>query len=379
VSPRTVIVMPTYFPESYGGAEQQARRFSQVLLGLGASVTILAPRINPSSPVRDKEGDVNVRRFRVFRPPNLGGRYFFSFLLWSAWILAWLVGNRRNYDVIHVFHGRLHAVPAVLAGALLRKPTIVKLGRGGDHFDLTLLRGKKVVGPFMAGIVGRFTTGFVANSLQIGTDLEKFGIEKPRVHLIANGINISEQSASVAGEARRLISLGRLDPEKNMTAMIESFARLDVADAELTIVGDGICRAELETAAKTLGVSERVHFVGAVDNVFPYLLNSDYFVSTSESEGMSNALLEAMSCGVVPIVTDVSGASDIVQDQVSGFLVPAGGDFATVLTAACRLPEPSRQAMAQRARQVIESRFSMARIARDHLALYDKLLLKEMR
>src|SRR5262245_2494145 len=74
-SMRILLVLPTYFPESYGGAEQQTRRFARVLVERGAFVTIIAPRLSRSTPQRSAIDGVPIQRLRLRAAPNLGGRH----------------------------------------------------------------------------------------------------------------------------------------------------------------------------------------------------------------------------------------------------------------------------------------------------------------
>src|SRR5512134_3983002 len=141
---RVVMVLPTYLPESFGGAEQQCRKLCRALDDLGVEVTIVAPRLHASTAAREVHGRTTIERLRVRRAPNLGGRHLASFLAWSIKLARWLYTERHRYDVIHVVHGRLHAVPAAVAGRLLGKPTIIKIGRGGAHFDLKIVREKRL-------------------------------------------------------------------------------------------------------------------------------------------------------------------------------------------------------------------------------------------
>ena len=111
-------------------------------------------------------------------------------------------------------------------------------------------------------------------------------------------------------------------------------------------------------------------------DVTPYLREADIYVSTSVSEGMSNALLEAMSHGVMPVVSGVSGADDLVEEGVGGLVFPPGD--ATALTA--RLEETlamrpaRRRAMGEAARAAARGHFSLDRVAEQHLALYRGVL-----
>ncbi len=159
--------------------------------------------------------------------------------------------------------------------------------------------------------------------------------------------------------------------------MIRGFARLtDKSRVRLAIVGDGDCRAKLEALAAELQVGHCVTFTGAVRDVASVLAESDIFVSTSRSEGMSNALLEAMSFGVVPLVSRVSGASEIVEEGGCGLLF-APGDldaFAARLEELLALPLETRQAFAARARAIVAEKYGIEQIAQRHVALYRQVL-----
>lgn len=159
------------------------------------------------------------------------------------------------------------------------------------------------------------------------------------------------------------ISVGRLVPQKRVDLVIEAFARLEDLDAwSLEILGDGPERPALEAAAERLGIGGRVRFHGHVDP-FPHLYAADIFVLFSDFEGMPNALLEAMACGVVPIVGDATpGPLEFVVDDQTGLVVPAGD--LDRLTRAMRLlavDELGRTRLAAAARQ------RMGELAFDHV------------
>jgi glycosyltransferase involved in cell wall biosynthesis len=377
--PRIVMVLPTYLPESFGGAAQQTRRLAQALAGRGAAVTLLAPRVKGTTPAREEEGPVIVRRFRLHAAPNLGGRHFDSFAWWCLCISSWLWRNRRSYDLIYVVHGRLHAFPAALAGRRLHKPVVVKPGRGGEaSFDLSVVRRKRLLGSFFARSIARNTTAWVANSREIAADLLRWGVPWERIHPIPNGIDIPEDGRPPASNGLvRFLSMGRLDSEKGVDQTIRAFAALPAdAPARLTVLGDGPCRPELEALGRRLGQERRIAFTGEVGDVTPYLKEADIYVSTSVSEGMSNALLEAMSSGVMPVVSRVSGADDLVEEGVSGLVFPPGDEtaLATRLEKSLAMTVEERRATGEAAREAIRARFSLETVAERHLTLYCELI-----
>jgi glycosyltransferase involved in cell wall biosynthesis len=375
-TPRVAMVLPTYLPESFGGAEQQTRKLARALSELGVQITILAPRLKRGTPRREKDGDVSIVRFPLRRAPNLGGRHSLSFLSWCLQIGFWLVRSRRAYDVIHIVHGRLHALPAVLAGRWLRKPVIVKLGRGGDHFDLISVRSKFLYGPSFARLIAHHTTTWIANSAEIATDLKTAGIVPEQIFEIPNGVELPELPSRQWRSERRFLYLGRFDSEKALDHMIWGFAALPAgASASLTLAGRGACEDELKTLVSEFGLDSRVVFLPPVADIAPLFGAADFFLSTSLSEGQSNAMLEAMAFAVPPVVSRVSGTADTVTDGTSGITFPAGDDIAylAALKRALSMNEDDYRAMAAAARATAEAKFAMGTVATLYLDIYRRI------
>jgi glycosyltransferase involved in cell wall biosynthesis len=376
--PSILLVLATYMPESFGGAEQQSRKLALALGQLGLRVNVLAPRLLSSTPKWEREGPVSFWRLRLRQAPNLGGRHMASAVAWTIKLFWWMFRHRREYDLIHIMHGRLHALPAIYAGVILGKPTLVKIGRGGsEHFDLDVISRKRFLGPWYARALVRHADAYVANSREIIEDLRRWGVPSARIHQIPNGVEIGADYTHLPSSVVRFVYLGRLDPEKAIDLMIRGFARLsDRSRVRLSLVGDGDCREELERLVDELQLGECIRFRGAVQEVSTEYMQSDVFVSTSLSEGMSNALLEAMSFGVMPLVSRVSGASEIVEDYRSGVLF-APGDldaFASKLEEVVAMSPETRQALAAIGRTTVSERFGIDSVARRHVALYRDLI-----
>jgi glycosyltransferase involved in cell wall biosynthesis len=256
---------------------------------------------------------------------------------------------------------------------------VVKPGRGGEaSFDLSVVRRKRLLGSVFARSIARNTTAWVANSEAIAADLTRWGVPSERVHAIPNGVEIPDD---VGRQSRNgvvhFVSMGRLEAEKAVEQTIRAFAALPAdAPAQLTILGDGPCRPELEALSRRLGQERRIVFTGAVGDVTPYLEEADVYVSTSVSEGMSNALLEAMSSGVMPVVSRVSGAEDLVEQGVSGLLFPPGDETALAarLEKSLAMTAERRRATGEAAREAIRARFSLETVVERHLTLYRNLI-----
>lgn len=117
-----------------------------------------------------------------------------------------------------------------------------------------------------------------------------------------------------------LVLVGRLSRVKRVDVLIEAVARLGVP-VRAAIVGDGPDRDELVALAEARGVTDRVDFVGWQQDVHAWLKRSRVFVLTSESEGLSQAMVQAMLCALPVVVSDVGDLGDLVRDGSNGYLV----------------------------------------------------------
>lgn len=130
-----------------------------------------------------------------------------------------------------------------------------------------------------------------------------------------------------AGRIRKIITVGRLAPQKNHKLLIDAF--YDVyqhnKDISLTIYGEGSMQVELESYINNFGLTEVISLPGRTKNIISELLKHDLFILSSDFEGMPNALMEAMALGLPVISTDCdTGPSELIEDEHNGLLVPVG-------------------------------------------------------
>ena len=365
-------------PESYGGSENQTLRLAISLKNHNINSFILAPKIKKNTPLESLEKNIPVKRFKLNNLPNLGGRNIFSFLMWSIKLIYWLKKNSNKFDIIHIIHGRLHSVPAIFAAKILKKPVLIKLGRGGkEYFDINAVNKKKVIGKFFSKYILKNTTGWIANSKMIETDLKDHGIKDKLIHKIYNGIDIDKIRINKFHKNKTFLVIGRLGEEKKCEQIIRVFSQLsENLNVKLIFLGDGPLEEDLLKMTKQLKQSHRIFFKGAVKNVGEYLIDSDFYVSASQSEGMSNSLLEAMSLGIPAITSNVSGVNDIVFDNENGFIFEPNDEkfFYEKIIKAINCNEEKYTNMSRLASEHMLKNFSINLIAKKHIELYSSFI-----
>jgi glycosyltransferase involved in cell wall biosynthesis len=178
-------------------------------------------------------------------------------------------------------------------------------------------------------------------------------------------------------EGAKLIGLvARLDPVKGHRYFVEAASLVAAVEPEahFLLVGDGSLRREIEEQAARLGVGARVHLLGDRRDAALIAAGFDVAVSSSLSEGLPNAVMEAMAAGAPVVATAVGGTAELVIDGATGFLVPpADADaLARRILDALRNPESSARMAAQGRRRIL-GQFGMRRMVESVERLYDEI------
>jgi glycosyltransferase involved in cell wall biosynthesis len=208
-------------------------------------------------------------------------------------------------------------------------------------------------------------------TILIGVDTEKFqplpGDKKLRYSL---GIGMSQPI---------VISTRSLYPIYNVGTLIKSIPLIlkEIPEAKFIIAGKGKQQGHLEKLAQELGVSSSVRFIGWVahDRLPEYLALADVYVSTSLSDGASNSLLEAMACGIVPVVTDIPANRGWVTDGENGFVVPPGDTAALAERIVYLIKNKEiRETFGKIGREIVKQRAEYAREMEKMEMIYQGLL-----
>ena len=382
--PPRICMVSFYFHPEYSGSSIQALNLSTALRQHGCESFIVSANLS-GSPEHELFQGIPVHRRPVLRARDA---QIPSFWLSLAWFL---VRRRHEYDLIHA-HGTLQHTIAGLIGRLVGKPSILKVAMADS--DLAFERQGRLWGTINSLLVARFSQ-FIATTEAIQHEFERRQLDTGRVSLIPNGVDTSRYAPVSPAERallRRKLGLpagplvtfvGIVTRRKNLDGIARIWRRL--ADrglgGHLAIVGpvpggetDPFYR-ELLDFIRREGLESSVSFVGHKPDPLSYLQASDAFLFPSRQEGMPNAVLEAMACGLPCLVSSGAGTDRIITEGVNGFLRDLDDEdgFADALE---RLFVQSdlRERIGAAARRTIVELYSLKAIAARYMSLYQDLL-----
>jgi glycosyltransferase involved in cell wall biosynthesis len=276
----------------------------------------------------------------------------------------------RECDVLRVMQ-MYGALPAIIAKLLYRTPFV---GTYGYRYQVNARsRGMRLRANLLelrAWLGLKLATKVIVTTEKLGAYVGNF-VPASRIALIPNGVDTTVfHPADIRPERteRVVVYVGRLSREKNLLMLIDAVAQIQDSLTRLLLVGEGELRGELEQYAATRGIS--CEFKGIVPNAqLPDVLNNaDVFVLPSLREGHPKVLLEAMSCGLLCVGTDVPGIREVLQDGETGLLSGLSADSLAEKLALVLADRRMAGRMARNARRMIE----------DHFAL-DTLLAQEIK
>ena len=237
------------------------------------------------------------------RPDVVGG-----FHLLVNGMLAILVGRLTGARSLYVCGGG--AREAAGGGYACENKIFGRLGGPDDVIERQLLRAVS-----QADIV-------VARGQRTIDFFEKKGV-KTRFYIVPAGIDGS-RFKPVQGEKKYDLSLmGRLTEIKRVDTYLRAIALVarQLPEVRAAVIGDGPLLASLETLAQELGITGNVDFLGHRDDVDVLLPEARIFVLTSDSEGLSQAMIQAMLCGLPAVVSDVGDLKELIEEGENGYLV----------------------------------------------------------
>jgi len=310
-------------------------------------------------------------------------------LTYMATLGIYLLLHRREFDIIHV-HQALHPafVSTLVGKQILRKPIVVKTASSGVTNDANQLR-QVPFGTFQLKYLLKHMDCLVSVAKFGGDEFKEIGFPETKIEYIPNGVALPHERI-IVNEVKKVLTTARLSKEKGIDILVRAWA--DVVQQEknlkLIIIGNGPLEGELKKLCKTLGMAELVEFAGLVQNAKERLKNADLFVLPSRAEGLSNALLEAMSYGLPCIATNVGGDVELIGGDNHNKIMR--GEFMRAKNGLLVNPDDvegiskamlyfirnrtERREMSNRGRLYIGKNYSIDLIADKYIELYQRML-----
>lgn len=420
-NPRIYITIGTFHPV-VGGAEKQALMQARSLRERGYAASIITFRHNKAWSAHETIEGVPIIRVagmllgrRGKLPRFLQKLVYPVALLVMGWAL-WQ--HRRRYDILHVYQLTLLALPSALVCRLTGTPMVIA-ARSADSGMTAKSRNKAslIAGPLDAtppwlqvdadaknngdlkdlerlgkplvqltrSLLQSINARVIVLSSRMQSYLTAHDFHLPGTQCIPNGVDISRftpLSAPLEERAQVVICVARLCYQKGVDVLLQAWhlVHKQAPQARLIIVGGGPIQTELERLAQSLDILGSVEFAGTQSDMQAQLRRGGLAVLPSRWEGMPNAVLEAMACGMPCVATRVSGSEDIILHGVNGLLVEPEDYQGMAQALLALLGDPGLvQKYGRAARTTIERHYSLEHITDVYIELYRSIANRRWR
>jgi len=370
---RVVMLIHSYHP-LVGGAERQLGAVAPLLGKQGIEVHILTRRHKGLKKLETIDG-VPVHRLPIPGPKPMAALFYI--------ISALLLIRKIQPDIMHAHELYSTTTTAIAAKLLMGIPVVVTPHLSGPRGDVQRLKSK-IFGSLRMALFCKKVDIFTVISNEIRSELKNAGVPQEHCVSIPNGVDTAhfkpltqrqkETIRSRLGFSKsdllvvyigRLVSVKRVDNLISIWPPIKSHFPM----ATLLILGGGAEKDRLRSLA-----GDGIRFLGSDKDVVKYLQMADLFVLPSSAEGLSVALLEALSCGLPAVVTRVGGSVDIIRHAENGWLIPPEDPPALKEAILTLLGDAAlRSRLGEKARKEVQRRFSIALMVERLKMLYHSL------
>lgn len=289
----------------------------------------------------------------------------------------------QQVDVLQTIHTASDLVGPIAARLSIRNPKVLSSRR-----DLGYTKSLRHVK--MQRYINHFVDGILGNSSAVKTSvIDQEDYPQGKITVIFNGIdgrpfqsnskdrNLQRSLLGFDEQAILIGSVGNIRPVKGYDLLVEAAAVVcrEFPRVQFLHVGEGELKETLEARCKELGIDDNFRFLGATDNVPGFLSALDIYVQPSRSEGMSNAIMEAMAARLPVVATDVGGNPDLIEHAVTGLLAPGENSavLAERLLQLVRQPQ-TRSRLAECAYRQVQERFQISCMIENYKNTYVKLM-----
>lgn len=379
-------MISAHFYPYVGGGERQLQQLSERLIRRSWSVSVLTRRQTRSYSYLPDSFE-EIRSIPIYRVPSYGPGFLGSLCFLFASLIFLAINHRQA-----IYHAHGIGTPAwisILASFLFRGKSIVKLRSGPGLYQASR---STLFGRLSLYFQFRYADRLLVVNKELVNLLPQWKVPVDHVFYFPNSIDITEFRPATTEIYRTLreqwdlcgkhvfLYAGRLAPVKRVDTLLLAWSGLHPDQLEtciLLIVGDGPQRSELESQVSITDIGRSVRFLGQRADILELLWCSDVFVLPSQTEGLSNAMLEAMACALPIVCTAVGGALDWLQQGVNGYL-STPGDVDELHWALTSMLEnrPKWKSMGEHSRKIVERELSWNRTIVRLEDLYRELSVK---
>jgi glycosyltransferase involved in cell wall biosynthesis len=332
--PISYVLVCHSYPPVLGGSEIEAQRVSDELQKRGHRPRIVCAGGDPM-PRKSEWVDPYGLRVRQYGDGSPRRRDLI-YALGVAWTLF---KERREYDVVYFLMQGLHLATGLPVARMLGKPIVMKFSCSSlvvgmreswlGRLELRFLRrwAKKIL---------ILNPGMVEEALEVGFDKSRIGwMPNPvdtdyfRPSALENRLEL-RRGLKIAADTPVVVFVGRLDHQKKLPWLLGAFRRvvLERPRAVLALIGDGPLRADIRELVTKLGLDQNVIFTGRLDSsgVLQWLQAADTCALVSEVEGLPCSLIEAMSAGLPPVVSNIPAHTQLIDHEVHGLITELGNE-----------------------------------------------------
>jgi glycosyltransferase involved in cell wall biosynthesis len=394
--PRICFLVETFYP-SIGGCEIHGRQLVEGFLENGVESFVITRRLMPESKQFERLGNM-----QIFRIPPVGKSQFIRRWIMIFPCLVHLIRMRRRYNLIFVYGFRTLGIPAVIVSKLFGKQTILRAANSGEMTGQVFVDGLKRFNLSLSSGIVRFVLWlrnwlikkadvFVSVSSEITAELVANGISPGKIKYIPNGVDIRRfypideckkreirKTLGIPPDKTVAVFIGRLVYWKGLPLLVRVWKEIlsKHPDTLLLVVGPtgcGLdsCEEEVKAFVRDNSLKDSIYFTGGVNNVHEYLQASDMFVLPSANEGFSNALVEAMACGLSVISTFKDAAADVIQNGKNGISMSVG-NFSELYEAIETLltNKPLAISLGRAALQTVRENYSKDKVIDEYIGLF---------
>jgi len=365
-----------------GGTERQAVQLARLLADDGV-YRIFIGCLDSAGQLADEASSISSAEIPEYKLSS-----FYDLNFWSQIRRCMSFIKEREIGIIHT-HDFYTNFFGMLAGFLAGVP--VRLASKRNTFSKTNKQQLVERQAFRAA------DKILVNADAVMASLIERGVDASKIVRSFNGVDLERFDKGLSSRSETLSRLGLADCVGKQLITIVANMRSDVknhrmflrsaaaitsrsSNAVFVLAGEGELTNSLKDEAAALGLHENVHFLGRCDDVPKLLSVSDVCVLTSRTEGFPNAILEYMAAGKPVVATDVGGASEIIVDGASGYLVPSDdSDVAAERILNLLTNQVLAKRMGRAGRTLVEEKYSLNAQLNQVRDLYDTLLASKRR